>query len=407
MNKPATLRGQRLYVLAAILILALNLRTAPASLGVLLTVLRDDFGFSTTVGGVLTTLPLLCFAIFGSSAIRVVSVIGLHRTTLGSLVVMVIGLILRAYAPGTAILIVSSVIALSGAAIGNVLLPPLVKLHFPGRVGLVSSIYTTGILIGATLGSIASVPVADGFGSWRAGFGLWAATGVLAIIPWLFLLGHDTTHVPGEDRRTVYHFSDSVRIRLAWAMGIFFALQSAQAYVAFGWMPEILVEYGLSESSAANMLGIAAAMGIPVSLSMSFLLRTVGSRVLIWTFGTLQMVGWLGLQYATDVAPWMWAIVLGLGGGAFPWVLTMIGLKSRTVAGAGALSGFTQTVGYLLAAAGPFGVGVMHDLTGNWEAPLLVMASLSVPLVAMGLFIVRAPHFEAGLATRVVIEDKM
>ena len=98
MTKPASVRGLPLFVLAAIIILALNLRTAPASLGVLLSVLRADFGFTTSVGGVLTTLPLVCFALFGSSAIRVVSVVGLHRTTLASMVVMVIGLVLRAYA---------------------------------------------------------------------------------------------------------------------------------------------------------------------------------------------------------------------------------------------------------------------------------------------------------------------
>ncbi|HZK36508.1 MAG TPA: MFS transporter, partial [Aeromicrobium sp.] len=157
-------RSSRALVLLAILVLALNLRTAPASLGVLLSVLRDDLAFSPSVGGVLTTLPLLCFAVFGGGAIRIVSGLGLHRTTLASLVVMIIGLVLRASAQGTATLIVASVIALSGAAIGNVLLPPLVKFHFPRHVTLISSLYTSGILIGATLGSVATVPVADAYG---------------------------------------------------------------------------------------------------------------------------------------------------------------------------------------------------------------------------------------------------
>lgn len=390
-------RSSRALVLLAILVLALNLRTAPASLGVLLSVLRDDLAFSPTVGGVLTTLPLLCFAVFGSGAIRIVSGLGLHRTTLASLVVMIVGLVLRASAQGTATLIVASVIALSGAAIGNVLLPPLVKLHFPRHVTLISSLYTSGILIGATLGSVATVPVADAYGSWHAGFLLWAATAVFAIIPWLFLLGHDTKVELEAGAHSTHNFVESARSPLAWVMALFFALQSAQAYVAFGWMPEIYTDAGLSETSAANMLGIAAAMGIPVSLGMSLLLRTVGSTALIWAFGVLQLTGWIGLLYGAESAPWLWAIILGLGGGAFPWVMTMIGIKSRTVDGAGALSGFVQGIGYILAAAGPLGVGILHALSGGWEVPLLVLASLSIPLVATGLFVIRSSSFEDQL----------
>ncbi len=390
-------RAPRIFVLGAILILALNLRTAPSSLGVLLSVLRADFGFSATVGGILTTLPLVCFAVFGSSAVRIVSTLGLHRTTLASLAVMIAGLIMRTFVGGTTTLVISSVIALSGAAIGNVLLPPLVKLHFPGRVGLISSLYTTGILVGATLGSIATVPAADAYGSWRGGFGLWAITAIIAIIPWLFLLGHDSKSEIDAGIKSRHSLAESARSPLAWSMAIFFSLQSAQAYVGFGWMPQIYTDAGLSETSAANMLGIAAAMGIPVSLGMSFLLRTLGSKLLVVSFGVLQLVGWLGLMHSPATVPWAWAIIVGLGGGAVPWVLTMSGLKSRTVDGAGALSGFVQSVGYIIAAAGPLGVGALHDLTGAWDVPLILMAALSVPLVASGLHVVASGWFEDQL----------
>lgn len=390
-------RAPKFFVLAAILVLALNLRTAPSSLGVVLSVLREDFGFSTTVGGILTTLPLLTFAVFGSSAVRLVATLGLHRTTLVSIAVMVTGLFLRTVATGEISLIVSSVIALSGAAIGNVLLPPLVKLHFPRRVSVISSLYTTGILVGATLGSIATVPASEAYGSWHGGFLLWAITALIAVIPWLFLLGHDVKAGVAAGTGSRPNLAATARSPLAWAMALFFSLQSAQAYVSFGWMPEIFTDAGLSEAASANMLGVAASMGIPVSLGMSYLLRTVGSVPLIVAFGVLQMFGWVGLMLGPATAPWLWAIIIGLGGGAFPWVLTMIGLKSRTVAGAGALSGFVQSVGYIIAAAGPLGVGALHDVTGGWDVPLMVMAALSVPLVGSGLYVVRSGWFEDQL----------
>lgn len=393
----AAKRG-KVFVLASIILLALNLRSVPASAGVLLSVLREEFGFSVAIGGVLTTLPVLCFAVFGLTAARLMAALGVHRTAVFAQALMAIGLIMRGYAGDTAVLLIGSTIALSGAAIGNIMLPPLVKLHFPHRVAAVSALATAGIVGGATLASVLSVPVADATRNWRDGLLIWAWLAIVVMIPWLFLLRGDTrVSATPQRRKSTLGIRQAARTPLAWAMATFFGLQSALAYTSFGWMPQIYADAGLSSASAANMLGICAFMGVPVALAIPATLRRFGSFGLIWIFGVLQFSGWIGLMALPGTMPWLWAIIIGLGGGAFPWIITMIGVKVRTVDGAASLSGFTQSVGYLIAAAGPFGVGILHDATGGWTVPLLGMSMLSIPLVITGLYTIRARRFEDQL----------
>lgn len=394
----ASSKRGKIFVLVAIILLALSLRSVPASAGVLLSVLRHEFGFSAAVGGVLTTLPVLCFAVFGLTAARLMVLLGVHRTAVFAQALMAAGLIMRGYAGNTAVLLIGSTIALSGAAIGNVMLPPLVKLHFPHRVTAVSALSTASLVGGATLASVISVPVANATGNWRDGLLIWTVPVIVVMIPWLFLLRADSSGrmKPARPKSTL-GIGQAARSPLAWAMAIFFGLQSAQAYTTFGWMPEIYADAGLSSTSAANMLGICAFMGVPVALAIPTTLRKFGSVGLIWIFGALQLGGWIGLMVLPGTLPWLWAIIIGLGSGAFPWVITMIGVKVRTVDGAGALSGFVQSMGYLIAASGPLGVGILHDVSGGWTIPLLCMSSLSIPLVIAGLYTIRAKHFEDQL----------
>jgi len=391
-------KAGRLFVLVAIILLALSLRSVPASAGVLLAVLREEFGFSTAVGGVLTTLPVLCFAVFGVTAARLMVVLGVHRTAVFALALMAGGLVMRGYAGSTSVLLIGSTIALSGAAISNVMLPPLAKLHFPRQVAAVSAVSTAGIIGGATLASVISVPVAEATGNWRDGLLIWAWLAIAVMVPWLFLLRGDSVHSAVARRgKSTLGIGQAVRSPLAWAMAVFFGVQSAQAYTTFGWMPEIYADAGLSPTSAANMLGICAVMGVPVALAIPVTLRRFGGKALIWIFGVLQIGGWIGLMAVPSTLPWLWAALIGLGGGAFPWVMTMIGIKVRSVEGAAALSGFVQSVGYLIAASGPLGVGILHDVTGSWTVPLIGMSLLSIPLVMTGLYAIRAKHFEDQL----------
>ncbi|MGA9102606.1 MAG: MFS transporter, partial [Aeromicrobium sp.] len=180
---------RRLLVGAAIVLLALNLRVAVGSVGVVLDALRADLGMSLGAAGVLTTLPVLSFAFFGSGSHGVVRSIGLHRTTAVLLAVTATGLALRAVVDSTAPFLLLSVVSLAGAAVGNVILPALAKVHFPDRIPLISSLYGAALMTGAALGSVVTVPMADAFGGWRFGIGAWSLLALVTLLPWLRFLG--------------------------------------------------------------------------------------------------------------------------------------------------------------------------------------------------------------------------
>lgn len=395
---PAPTHG-RLLVAAAIVLLAVNLRVAVSSLGVVLGSVRHDLDMSTAVGGILTTVPLVCFAVFGVGAHGVVKRLGLHRTAALVLGLITVGLLLRAVTDSTALFMVCTTVALAGAAMGNIILPPLVKVHFPDRIALLSSLYGAALMAGATLGSIATVPLAAFLGSWRGALALWAALSLVALLPWMAFVGRDVRTDPAGDERLAV--SEVARSPLAWAMVVLFGFQSAGAYAQFGWLPEILTDAGLSDARAGAMLGLLSGVGIPLTLSLPWLMRVIGDRpILPVAFAAVTAGGWLGILFAPTTATWLWAILLGLGGGAFTWTLTMIGRRARTAAGTTTLSVFTQGPGYLIAGIGPLGAGILHDATGSWTSTLVLLTCLAGVIAVAGWFVARPVMLEDTLRSR-------
>ncbi|MET1063032.1 MAG: MFS transporter [Aeromicrobium sp.] len=396
---PAPTLVGRWLVGAAIVLLAANLRVAVGSIGVVLESVRDDLGMSTTVGGVLTTLPVVCFAVFGVGSAGAVRRLGLHRAAALVLVLVLAGLASRAVVHDGALFLLCSIVALAGAAVGNVILPPLVKAHFPDRIPLVSSFYGAALMAGAATASVATVPLSDAFGGWRAGIGLWAVVAAVALVPWLVLLRRDVHAGPTTSERLALR--DIARSPVAWAMVLVFTSQSAGAYAQFGWFAEILTDGGVSDGYAGILLGLISAVGIPLALALPWLIGLVGDRpYLPWAFSAVTAAGWLGVLLAPSTVPWLWALLLGLGGGAFTWTLTMIARRTRTTAGTAALSVATQGVGYLIAGLGPFGVGALHDLTGSWTVPLIALIVLSAFIAVFGTIVARPVMLEDSLGSR-------
>ena len=375
--------------------LALNLRSVVSSIGVSLDELIPALSMSGGTAGLLTTLPVLSFAFFGATANAIARTVGLHRTAALSLVALTLGMGVRGLVDSTWLFMVATTIALAGAAVGNVILPPLVKRHFPNRVGIVTAIYTTAMLIGAALPPAVTVPIADAAGGWRAGLEAWAIMAAVCLLPWLTMLGHDVH--PSTTRRSTVPISMVVRSPMAWAMAVFFGVQSSNAYVVLGWLAPAYTDAGLSRTAAGLMVGIVQSLGIPVALLLPQLTRRLPNQALLpIAFSVLSAAGWLGVMAAADTVPWLWAIMLGIGCGAFPWVLSMIGLRTNTPSGTVALSGFVQSIGYLIAALGPLGVGLLHDATDSWTLPLLVLAGTSM-LMLVGLVFARPRYFEDAL----------
>jgi CP family cyanate transporter-like MFS transporter len=383
-----------------IVLLSFNMRPAAVTIGPVLGRIVDDLHLSGVEAGLLTALPVLSFALFGALTPRLAARVGPHRLTVLALVAALVGMVGRSLATNAWAFLALTLVALSGMASVNVLMPSLVKRHFPDRIGLMTAVYTTAMAVALTTAGVLTVPISEATGSWRIGLAIWAALALLAIGPWIGLAGHD--HPDAAPRvGPAVRFADVARTRLGWAMAVFFGMQSLQAYAVFGWIAELYADAGFSATEAGLLLGVITGIGIP----LSFVIPTFGIRsALQWpmlvALTSCYVVGYLGLLIAPVAGAWLWALLVGIGTCTFPLILTLIGLRARTAEGTAALSGFTQSVGYLLSAVGPFSIGLLHDATNGWTAPLLLLIALLVPLTVAGWTAIRSGPIEDQLHQR-------
>jgi len=345
--------------------------------------------------GLLTALPVIAFAAFGALAPAAAGHTGVHRLTLIALLGVTVGLLGRSMAESVPLFLVLSMVALAGMAVANVLLPSLVKLHFPHRVGWLTALYTTALAVGITSASVFTVPLSESYGSWRVGLGFWAGTAAAAAVPWVLLLRHDAAL---GSRRPSISLLQVARTRLGWAMALLFGLQAAQAYSIFGWFAQIYRDAGFSSSTAGLLLGLITGMSIPLSLWAPVVTARVHDpRRLMLALVACYPVGYLGLIFAPVAGAWLWAFMVGVAICIFPVAITLIPLRSRTADGTAALSGFTQSVGYGLSAAGPFCVGLLYHATDGWTWPLLLLTAMSVGTAALAWVAGRPRYIEDEL----------
>ncbi len=391
-------RLQRGLVVLGIVVLSFNLRPAAVSVGPVLGDVRDGLGMTAAETGVLTSLPVLAFAVFGALAPRGARAIGLHRLTLAALLCVVGGLAARAHVSSVPLFLALSLLALAGMASANVLLPSLVKLHFPDHVGLMTSIYSTALAIGLTSASVLTVPISEAYDGWRSGLFAWSITAGIAVLPWLALIAHDRR--PEEVRGHV-GLLDVARTRLGWLLALFFGLQSLQAYSIFGWFAELYRDAGFSAHTAGLLLGVITGVSIPLSfLIPSLVARRENQTAVMIAVMVCYPIGYLGLIIAPHAGAWAWAVLVGVGTATFPLILTLLGLRARSSAGTAALSGFAQSAGYLIAGIGPFGIGLLHDLSGGWTVPLIALLVITVPQLLLGLAVSRPAYIEDELVDR-------
>ncbi len=382
----------RLAVLAVVL-LAVNLRPVVNSVGALLPGIRSSLGLSATAAGALTSLPPLCFALFGLVAPRLAARYGTEKVVVGALAAVTFGQGVRIVGPSTGALFAGSLLALSGLALANVLLPSIIRAYFPSRVPIMTAVYTTAMAIGATSSSAFTVPLQRGLGGdWQTGLGTWGVTAAVALVPWLVMSAPHGPAPAGQERPTLRPV-DLLRSRMAWTLGLFFGLQSAQAYIVTSWLSQILVDDGADLGTAGFAVGVFAGVGIPISAAIPALLaQQARLPALVVGLGGCYVAGYLGLGLAPSAGMWAWAALLGVGSGTFPLILTLIALRARSSQGVAALSAFTQCTGYLVAAVGPVAIGALHDLTGGWSVPLTVLAASAALMAGVGLRAAR-PRF--------------
>ncbi|MYT29180.1 MULTISPECIES: MFS transporter [unclassified Streptomyces] len=386
-------------VIAGLVLAALNLRPAITSLGALLKEVRDGLGMSGTVAGLLTSVPALCFAVFGFAAPRLARRWGPGAIVCAGMAAIAVGVAVRPFAGGTPGFLAGSALALAGIAVSNVLLPVVIKTWFPTKVGPMTGLYSMALALGTSLAAALTVPMTGALGgSWRTGLAVWALLAVVAVVAWLVVLRRRSASEAAASGGQPASGAPPIRIAAsptAWALAVFFGLQATAAYITMGWMPQIFRDAGVSAGTAGVLLALTMAVGVP----LSFVLPRLASRMrhqgpLAVALGLCGLAGYTGLWLAPAAGAWAWALLMGISNCAFPLALTMIGMRSASPAGVVKLSAFAQSVGYLISIPGPLLVGTLYQHSGGWGQPIALMVGLMVPQIAVGVLAGRNRRIE-------------
>lgn len=377
--RPALLAG-------AILLTALNLRTAIGTVPPLLDDLRVAVPLSSVAAGVLTTLPVICMALGSPVAPRLARRMGVEGALCLMALTVAAGILLR-LEPSTAALFAGTIVAGLGIAVGNVLVPALIKRDFPERTGTMTGAYTMAISASGAIGAGLVVPLEDAIGGgWRAGLAVWALPVLVAAAAWIPWAARGAADA--RTARALAQPSPALwRNRLAWQISVFMGLQSLLFYSVLSWLPALLRAQGVSREAAGALLSIGLFAGIPSGLLLPLVAaRMRDQRPAVVATCALAASGLLGLLLAPDALPALWATLMGMSAGALLALsFLFFSLRSPDQAHAAEIAAMAQTVGYLLAAAGPLLFGVLHAVSGGWTLPVAFLLAVVVPLLAAGL----------------------
>jgi MFS transporter, CP family, cyanate transporter len=375
------------FFIIGIVLIAFNLRPAITSLGPLVGMIQEDVGLAHWSAGLLMSLPLVVFAIMSPLVPKIANKLTNELTLIIGLTSLLIGIVIRSI-PMTFFLFTGTLLAGLGIAIGNVLLPAVVKDKFPQKFGLMTSVYSTSMGLIASLASGVSVPLATDLNlGWQGAQIVWALPVVVAILVWVFLRKYNLRDSGSIQQRSSAS-NRMWRTPLSWQIAIFMGFQSFLFYVTISWLPEILHSHGISMEAAGWLLSFTQLVGLPASFFIPVLAGRAQSQVkIVFMLGMCAIVGYSGLLLGSSYPMLIVSIALiGFAlGGAFPLALSFIGLRARNANQAAELSGMTQSTGYLLAAVGPLFIGYLYDMAHSWTIPILTLIFVSMVVVVFGM----------------------
>jgi CP family cyanate transporter-like MFS transporter len=380
-------------LVVAVAAAGLNLRTAITSLPPIFPDLQTSLHLSSAALSLLAATPVICFGVVSAFTAWLNRRYGEEMILLVALILLTAGLLLRGVAPGV-MLFPGTALAASAIAVLNVLLSSMAKRRWPERAGLLIGIYLTMLSAGAIVASLLSVPLyRSSGGSVRLALGVWAAPAALAVLLWLPQLRYrtvgrapaaaDGTVAPAPARAGVKVY----RYALTWQVTAFMGLQSLLYYAALSWLPTIFQDRGDSAVTAGNLLALMGVGNLATSLIVPVLAhRRPGQRGLVVPSLIGTAAGLAGSLWAPLGSAPFWVLVLGVSQGSCLGLAIFFMLARAPDAGvAASLSAFAQSVGYLVASAGPLVVGLLHSATGSWNLPLVLLLVLCAAELATGL----------------------
>jgi len=375
-------------LVVAVAAAGLNLRTAITSLPPLFPDMQTQLHLSSATLSVLAATPVICFGVVSAFTAWLNRRYGEEMILLVALVLLTAGLLVRGLAPGV-MLFPGTVLAASAIAVLNVLLSSMAKRRWPERAGLLIGIYLTTLSVGAIFSSLLSVPLYRSSGSMQLALGVWALPAALAVLLWLPQLRYRTVGLaPAAGTVAAARAGVKVyRYALTWQVTAFMGLQSLLYYAALSWLPTIFQDRGASAVTAGNLLALMGVGNLATSLIVPVLAhRRPGQRGLVVPSLIGTAAGLAGSLWAPLGSAPFWVLVLGVSQGSCLGLAIFFMLARAPDAGvAASLSAFAQSVGYLVASAGPLEVGLLHSATGSWNLPMVLLLVLCAAELAAGL----------------------
>ena len=381
-NAPRALLAERVLAFAGIVLVAFSMRAAVAGLSPLIPEISKTYELNTAAIALLGAIAPLSFAAGGIFTPRIEKRIGIERTLILALVLMITGHIVRAISVNWQTLALGTLAALVGMGFANVAMPPAVRKYFPDKVSTMTAIYMSVMSISAFLPALIAVPVAEVV-TWRGSLLQWAFFAIIALIPWILeFRSHrkDTSYDAPESSPQVQKIHPW-RSPTAWAVGLVLAVSSITGYAMYAWMPVILIDIaGVTPTQSGALLALFAGIGLPLAFVTPGLAKRMGKHVhwLVTISSVFFLVGYLGLLFAPDHLIWLWVAIVGTGCLEFPLALTLVNLRTANVRSSMALSGFAQIVAYLSAAMAPPLMGILYSSTNSWTVVLTTLLVVSV-----------------------------
>jgi CP family cyanate transporter-like MFS transporter len=293
----------------------------------------------------------------------------------GAVGLVALGSVIRGWA-ALAPLIGGSLLVGLGIGVAGVLLTGVVKNHLGARAGAATGGYVVAMMVGATVSSAVTVPLAVVLGGWSFSLALWAVPAVLAVAVWTPIARRVGRPLDAEPRTALPWRSGFARLMACYQAGT-----SLMFYGWLTWLSPYYESQGWRPDRAGLRLAVWSVAQIPAAL-LAPALAERRRRWRFWAGMTLAcgLAGTLGALLAPGAAPWVWAALMGIGVGAgFPLGLTVIAWRTPDGAASAATSGLALGVGYTVAGLGPLLMGLLIDATRGYGA------AISLLLAAGGL----------------------
>lgn len=384
----ASLQRRDWLLLSFIFVMALSLRGPVVGIAPLIDAVESALSLSSSASGLLTTLPILAFALCAPLATFLGHRYGLEFALLLGSIAIAVGISLRSVDALPSLYLGVTFVGV-GIAIGNVLLPILLKRDFPQHILQLTAIYVLMMNLGGAFMTGFAVPIAQWSPTWLPQLAGWSAallSHLLFILPalllWFWIPKHHAVTAPSTQAP-----KPMWRSTLAWIITLFLALDSVLNYIVNAWIPTILAAKGFDATTAGLYHSYVQSAGMIPALALPLLKRYFGSpRQLASIAIVATLTSLLGYAFAPALSA-LWSFLFGFGCTlGFVMGLSLISLRTDSVRDAAALSGMAQLVGYLMAAAGPVTIGALYDWTQDWQYPLYVLIGIVVLWAVIGWF---------------------